>query len=428
MCCGSSAASRSEPRRRARAPGGEGAALNRDHFPPALLGALAARYGTPLFVLDLDVARTRLAALDGFDRVRYAQKANANPALLAALREGGAVIDAVSAGEIRRAGRAGFGPDEIVFTADLFTEDALAEVVARDVTPNLGSEDMIEQYAAAGGRRAVWLRVNPGFGHGHHRRVDTGGPGSKHGIWHEELPAALARLDAAGLALRGLHLHVGSGSDLEHLRRVADAMVELARRAGRPLEGVSAGGGLPVAHRPEETPLDLAAFTATWRDAAEAIGAATGRRPALEVEPGRFLVADAGVLLARVRAVKRVAGRRFVLVDAGFHNLSRHLLYGAWHEISAPRATGKGEPEEVVIAGPLCESSDVFTLGPDGEIRPRLLPALAVGDLVALHDAGAYAASMASHYNAMPLAAEVALSGGEVVDHRPAREAPEAGR
>jgi diaminopimelate decarboxylase len=367
-------------------------------------------------------------ALAGFDLVRYAQKANGNLALLRALRAEGVAVDAVSRGEIERALRAGYGAEDIVFTADLFTEDCLARVVELGLTVNCGSEDMIEQYAEAGGRRPLTLRVNPGFGHGHHRRVDTGGPHSKHGIWHEFLSEALRRLDATGLELGGLHLHIGSGADPEHLERVAQAMETLVLRVGRPLETISAGGGLPVRYREEDEEMELGRFQDTWFAARERISSALGRRPRLEVEPGRFLVAEAGVMLARVRATKRVADRRLLLVDAGFHNLPRHLLYGAHHEIAVVgkelRRSDGGD--EVLIAGPLCESSDLFTVDGQGEPRPRRLPRADVGDLLIFADAGAYAAAMGSHYNAMPLAAELVLDSGREVDFSAARAAPHA--
>jgi diaminopimelate decarboxylase len=135
----------------------------------------------------------------------------------------------------------------------------------------------------------------------------------------------------------------------------------------------------------------------------------------LEIEPGRYLVAESGLLLAEVRAIKTVGGNRFVLVDAGFDNLVRPAMYGSWHEISIVRRTGEAAPGPsvpTIVAGPLCESGDVFTQGEAGVVMPRDLPEASVGDLVVLHDTGAYGASMASNYNSRPYAPEVLVDGG----------------
>ena len=170
--------------------------------------ALAREHGTPLFVYDAATIRARVAELRGrFDVIRYAQKANSNPALLALVRAEGCAIDAVSAGEVERALEAGFAADEIVFTSDVFDRAALACLARHRVRVNLGSLDMLEQYAALGVGREVTLRVNPGFGAGHSSGVTTGGELSKHGIWHAQLSEALERARAAKLVVNGLHVH-----------------------------------------------------------------------------------------------------------------------------------------------------------------------------------------------------------------------------
>lgn len=375
------------------------------------LAALASRYGTPLYVQDLDPLPGRVAELEGFDVVRYAMKANPSLALLRAIRAAGAQVDCVSEGELIRARAAGFTADEITFTSDVFDRRALALVAETGVQVNLGSPDMIEQYAEVGPRRGVTLRVNPGFGHGHNQRVNTGGTSSKHGIWHDELPAAVSRARAAGLEVTGLHVHIGSGSDLEHLRQVAGAMVDQVQRVGPSVTTISAGGGLPVPYRAGDTELDVAALVGVWQEARAQIAAALGHEVQLEVEPGRFLVAREGVMLAEVRAVKTVGDLPWVLVDAGFHNLARPMLYGAFHGITV---LGKEDAalRPTVIAGPLCESSDVFTQTAEGEVVTRELPECVVGDLLCFHGTGAYGASMASQYNSMAIAAEVVIQEG----------------
>lgn len=383
-------------------------------LPAERLVALAREHGTPLFVYDAATIRARCAELTSrFDVVRYAQKANSNLAILAEVRAAGCRVDAVSAGELGRARAAGFAPEEIVFSADLFDRAALAALARTPVRVNLGSPDMLAQYAELGLPREVTLRVNPGFGAGHGARVTTGGEHSKHGIWHADLGAAVERARALGLEVTGLHVHVGSGASLEGLLRAAEAMRELAPRIGPSLAMISAGGGLPIPYRADEPRPDLDRVASAWHATRVELEARLDRALALEVEPGRYLVAECGVLVTEVRATKRSGATDFVLVDAGFHNLPRPVLYGAYHEVSLLGRERAGPPFPQVLAGPLCESADVFFQNADGRLEPRPLPRLEVGDLLGLHDAGAYAASMASTYNGQPLAAEVLVARGE---------------
>ncbi len=386
-------------------------------FDDRLLRELAREHGTPLYVYDADVVAARIGELSGFDVVRYAQKANSNLALLRAMRRHGVLVDTVSAGEIARALAAGFRPDQIVFTADLFDRAALAMLAAHPVHVNLGSPDMVEQYATllererSNARRAITLRVNPGFGHGHDRKVNTGGETSKHGIWHATLEHVARAARDVQLDVTGLHVHIGSGSDFENLARVCDAVRSILPVVASTVRTVSAGGGLPIPYRAGEPRIDVERYAAVWRDARAAMEQDIGHKLALEVEPGRYLVAEAGVLLAEVRGVKRSGNLEYILVDAGFHNLVRPAMYGAHHQISVVGRDDDARSPKIV-AGPLCESADVFTQGREGKLEPQLLPDAVVGDLVCIHDAGAYGASMASNYNSQPHAAEVLVEGG----------------
>ena len=381
---------------------------------------LAETFGTPCYVYTAEVIRERIRSLAAFDVVRYAQKACSNVHVLRLVREQGVFVDAVSLGEIERALRAGFraggDPAEIVYTSDVIDEATLERVVSLDIPVNAGSEDMLDQVGRRRRGHPVWLRVNPGFGHGHSRKTNTGGPSSKHGIWHENLDGALKRLDEHGLDLIGLHMHIGSGSDFEHLQKLASAMASQLRGLGRDLRAISAGGGLPIPYRAGEAALDVDAYFQVWDAARRGIEAQLGHAVQLEIEPGRFLVAESGLLLAEVRAIKTVDGNRFVLIDAGFDNLVRPAMYGSWHEISIVRREGgaaAGPSVPTIVAGPLCESGDVFTQGEGAVVLPRDLPGARVGDLVVIHDAGAYGASQASNYNTRPYAPEVLIDGGE---------------
>lgn len=388
-------------------------------FDPATLTRLALEHGTPLWVYDAATIRQRIADLRSFDSIRFAQKANANTHLLRLMREQGVVVDAVSRGEIERALAAGYtsapaacGASGIVFTADLFDNDTLDTVVRHQVPVNAGSTDMLDQLGARSPGHRVWLRINPGFGHGHSNKTNTGGEHSKHGIWHTELPQALAAIQRHGLHLVGLHMHIGSGVDYSHLQQVCAAMVTLVKDSGCSLEAISAGGGLSIPYREGEARIDTAHYFSLWDAARREIAAHLKRDVHLEIEPGRYLVAEAGVLLAEVRATKWQGGQHFTLVDAGFSDLMRPAMYGAFHGMSLLAPDAAQRPlRHTVVAGPLCESGDVFTQEEGGVVLTRELPEARVGDLLVLHDAGAYGASMSSNYNSRPLAAEVLVDG-----------------
>jgi len=217
------------------------------------LTRIAAEFGTPCYVYDAAIIRDRIRQLQAFDTIRFAQKACSNVHILRRMRERGVVVDSVSGGEIERALVAGFTadgePSGIVFTADLFDRATLDRVVELGIPVNAGSPDMLEQLGERSPGHRVWIRVNPGFGHGHSRKTNTGGESSKHGIWHTDLAASLQAVRKHGLHLVGLHMHIGSGADFEHLKSVCDAMVAQVKALGHDLEAISAGGGLPIPYR-----------------------------------------------------------------------------------------------------------------------------------------------------------------------------------
>jgi diaminopimelate decarboxylase len=399
--------------------------LLRTHVAGVPVADLVRDFGTPTFVYDAATIEERVRRLRRFDVVRYAQKANNNLAVLDLLRRAGALVDAVSAGEVHRALAAGFrtegDPPPIVYTADIFDRDALEAVGEYGLAVNCGSPDMVQQYAELRARRpalsdAITLRVNPGFGHGHSRKTNTGGEHSKHGVWHEELPACLGLAGRLGLRVSGLHLHIGSGADMEHLALVSGAAARLARQVGASLDVLSAGGGLPTPYRNEDVEVDVDAYFAVWDAERRRLAAELGHPVRLEIEPGRYLVAESGTLLAEIRAVKRVGARTFYLLDAGFNNLPRPVLYGAYHPMALVPASGDGRERplrDVVVGGPLCESGDIFTQEEGGVVRSERLPEARVGEILAIGCAGAYAAAMGSNYNGKPLAAEVLVARGK---------------
>ncbi len=413
---------------------------NMRHTDDRTITDLAAQFGTPLWVYDAASIRRRIADLRQFDTIRFAQKACSNTHILRLMREEGVAVDAVSLGEIERALHAGYttgtGDDktggksddesddesvdksEIVFTADLIDRPTLAKVIALRIPVNAGSIDMLDQLGAESPGHAVWLRINPGFGHGHSQKTNTGGEQSKHGIWHADLPQALARIRRYGLRLIGLHMHIGSGVDYAHLSNVCDAMVQLVVDMQHDISAISAGGGLSIPYRAGEAQVDTAHYFSLWDAARKKLESHLGHRVKLEIEPGRYLVAEAGTLVTEVRAAKNMGANHFTLVDAGFNELMRPAMYGSYHEISmiprpdASMGLGHRPLRETVVAGPLCESGDVFTQEDGGIVTRRRLPDPQIGDLLVFHDTGAYGASMSSNYNSRPLTAEVLVENG----------------
>lgn len=384
---------------------------------------LAAEYGTPLYIYDAASIRARYAKLAGFDVVRYAQKACSTLAILKLLKDLGARVDAVSADEIRRALAVGYTTDKgadgtypLVYTADIFDRDALELCISKGVHVNCGSIDMIDQLGSRVPGTEITLRINPGFGHGHSRKTNTGGDLAKHGIWYEQIHQAMAHAMRCGLRICGLHMHIGSGTDLEHLRQVAEAMLEAARLVGPSVETISCGGGLPIPYRDGEEPIDLAEYLRLWRQVQDVLGVEFRHPVHLEIEPGRFLVADSGTLLTEIRAIKTQGGNLFYLCDAGFNNLARPIMYGSYHPITYlpadPTAEHSAGPSvEVVVGGPLCESGDIFTQEEGGFVVKRYLPRGKVGDYLLIGKCGAYGSVMGSNYNSKPLAAEILLDG-----------------
>jgi diaminopimelate decarboxylase len=380
---------------------------------------LAAGFGTPVYVYDAAQIVERIGDLRAFDGIRYAQKACSNLAILDLIRRHGVLVDAVSAGEIGRALAAGYqphgDPPPIVYTADIFDRETLDLVVRHKLHVNCGSPDMIDQLGAKAPGSNITLRLNPGFGHGHSQKTNTGGEQSKHGIWHEDLVDCLRRADHHGLAVTGLHMHIGSGTDLEHLAQVSGSLEKAARQVGRTLTTISTGGGLPIPYKAEQTYVDLDAYFRLWDATRRRLEDSFGHKLRLEIEPGRYLVAESGYLVSEIRAIKKMGQNTFYLVDAGFNNLARPILYGSYHPMAIVPADGtptQRPTAEVVVGGPLCESGDIFTQEEGGFVATRRLPIASVGELLVIERAGAYGFVMGSNYNSKPLAAEVLVEGG----------------
>lgn len=381
--------------------------------------SLAKKFGTPAYFYDAETIRDQIDQLRQFDVIRYAQKANSNIAILDLVRKNGVVVDAVSSGEVFRAFSAGFAytgqPNPIVYTADIFDREALDLVVEKGLHINAGSPDMIEQYGQRVPGGEITLRINPGFGHGHSSKTNTGGESSKHGIWHDQLEDCVILAAKYDLSVTGLHMHIGSGTDFEHLSQVCKAMLQAALRVGDTIKMISAGGGLPTPYRDSDVGLDVDRYYRRWDRTRKKLEAKFGHAVSLEIEPGRFLVAESGYLLTEIRAIKKMGGNLFYLVDAGFNNLARPILYGAYHPMSIAFADlTTEETQAVIVGGPLCESGDIFTQEEGGFVCSRELPVAAVGDFLVIECAGAYGYVMSSNYNSKPFAAEVLIDDDQV--------------
>jgi diaminopimelate decarboxylase len=380
---------------------------------PADATSVRERFGTPCFVYDRGAleaaARSALAFPHAFGfTLRYAMKANSNRGVLEVFRDLGLHVDASSDPEVERALRAGFPPEHIQLTSQAPSR-RLEEFVGRGVLYNACSLHQLERFGRAFPGRDVTIRVNPGLGSGSTNRTNTGGPASSFGIWHAYLGEAQEIAARHRVVIRGLHTHIGSGSDPAVWTRVAAMTLDIAARLPE-VATVSLGGGFKVARVEGEQATDLAVVGAVVRDAFVDFAQRTGRRLRLEIEPGTFMVANAGAVVATCIDVvdTGAGGYLFAKLDAGMNEVTRPSLYGAQHPITV---LASGRPQaEVVFVGPCCESGDILTPAPgDPEaLAPRTGPRPEIGDLVVIGGAGAYCAAMSTAgYNSYPRAPEV---------------------
>ncbi|MDX1662607.1 MAG: diaminopimelate decarboxylase [Candidatus Promineifilaceae bacterium] len=408
---------------------------------PEQARAVRAQFGTPVYIYHFSTllaqAQQALEMPNAYGlTVRYAIKANPNKAFLQLFDRLGLHFDASSGYEVYRALRAGVAPEKIQLTAQELPED-LPELVEQGVLFNAGSLSQLQRFGALFPGREVSIRVNPGRGSGHSRRTNVGGPLSPFGIWHEHLDSARAIAAAYRLRITRLHSHVGSGADPDVWRQCAALTVALAHDLPA-VRRVNLGGGFKVARMPGEPGTDLpevgAAIARVLRDFREADAAR--RDLHLEIEPGAFLVANAGALLCTVIDVKDTGrqGERFTVLDGGMNDLLRPTLYGAQHPIWIISGDGaERAANDFIVVGHCCESGDIFTPAPGKpeEIQPRRLPAPQIGDIAIVGGAGAYGAAMgAANYNSFPRSAELLLTpDGElhVVRRRQALEEVVAG-
>jgi diaminopimelate decarboxylase/aspartate kinase len=365
----------------------------------ARLLALGAE-ATPRYVYHLPTVRQQareLKALAAVDRLHYAVKANTHPAILHALAQEGFGFECVSPGELKAVLAAVPESAPLLFTPNFAPRADYVAALATRATVSLDSLYALEHWGELFRGREIVLRVDLGRGLGHHEKVRTGGTGSKFGLPVEQLDGFLRLADAHGVSVRGLHAHLGSGIlDAAHWGEVYGQLASLAERIGS-VAWIDIGGGLGVPSHPGEARLDMVALDKVLREVKAAYP-----HYQLWMEPGRYLVADAGVLLARVTQQKGKGALRYLGLDTGMNSLIRPMLYDAWHEIANLSRLDQPATALYQVVGPICESGDV--LGTD-----RRLPEAQEGDVMLVAQTGAYGKVMSSPYNLRDAAEEIII-------------------
>lgn len=387
---------------------------------------LVARFGSPLYVYDAEVIRRQVRrirqAFSGLDlQPFYAMKANSNLTILRLLAAEGFGCDSVSPGEVFLARHGGFQSNLIWFTCSNVSDEDLLTLADPNVTINVNSRSEIDRCIRLKLSNPIAIRINPDIGAGHHHDVITAGFNVKFGIELSEVGAARQAAEENGLQVTGLHAHIGSGiSELDPLLQAARRLLELSESFPH-LKWINFGGGISAPYRPGEPDFPIDDYGRALTELASEVLQGRGMHAILE--PGRFVVAESGALLTTVTSRNLRGEFEWIGCDTGFNHLERPSRYGAYHHIvnatngldghlrTAPVAE-EGEAR-TIVAGNLCESGDVFTRDLEG-VRPRALPPIRIGDVLGLCDAGAYGFSMASHYNARPLPAEILIDGNEI--------------
>lgn len=384
---------------------------NKIYFGKFSAKTLAKKFNTPIYIYEAETIRRqylKLAENIPYKKlaIHYACKANTNVSILKLIRKLGAKLEAVSQGEIKLAFKAGFKPKDIIYTSTSVSRAELAFVIKNNISVNLDSLYQIELYGKMNPGVKVGIRVNHGLGGGHHSHVITGGELSKFGIPAEQLPEAKKLAKKYKLKIARLHQHIGSNVlDEKILLRAFDILLFSARDFPE-LEALDFGGGFGVAYSEKEKEANFKIYGAAITEKMGKFCKEYGRELAMIIEPGRFLVAESGTLLATVTDIKQNPSRTFIGVDTGFNHLIRPALYGSYHEIiNTQKRSGKNMTADIV--GNICESGDVFG-------RDRKLSPTKIGDILAIKNAGAYGYAMASHFNSRPLPGEILIDQGRV--------------
>ena len=372
---------------------------------------IAEEFGTPVYVTEEARVRENYRTIyNAFSRymdtrIHYACKANTNLAILRILEQEGSGIDAVSIGEVKTCLKAGFTPDRIMYTGVNVSDKELKEVSDLGVMINLDSVSEMERLAKIAPGHTVSFRITPGVGSGHGAKVITGNKGAKFGIPLDQVLDTYARAKELGFDIRGIHAHIGSGGQVvEPFMDMMEVLIDLVNEIkdmGIDLEFIDMGGGIGVPYKPNEEEMDVGELAMNITDM---IMENTDIKT-IVVEPGRYLICDSTVLLARVNDVKDAGTKKYVGTDAGFNTLLRPAMYDSYHYVALANKFGKACTDKYDVVGPICESGDYLA-------HDRVLPDPVEGDIVVVYNAGAYGFSMSSNYNSRPLCAEVLVNDG----------------
>ncbi|MBN1760479.1 MAG: diaminopimelate decarboxylase [Chitinispirillaceae bacterium] len=373
---------------------------------------LAKTYGTPLYVYSEVILRQRCRELTrlvtyGKFKVNYSAKANTNLSLLRIIREEGLLVDAMSPGEIFIELKAGFRPEEILFISNNVSAEEMRYAVKTGVTVSVDSVSQLEQFGKMFRGSKVAIRINPGVGAGHHEKVITGGKNTKFGVDPVYLDEVQRTLSQYNLHLAGINQHIGSlFMTPETYLEAAGLLLDIADHFPD-LDFVDFGGGFGIPYHKQdgEVRLDLKDLGNRLQRLIDERIVASGKHLTVKVEPGRYTVAECGILLGRVHSVKMNGGKKYIGTDIGFNVLARPVLYDAYHEIEVygveNRIDSKREP--VTVVGNICETGDVLA-------KDRILPEVMEGDVLGILDAGAYGMVMSSNYNCRLRPAEVLIN------------------
>ena len=374
-------------------------------------------FGTPIYVYDQKSLEANAAAVLKFPNAfgltaRYAMKASPNGAILKIFAKAGLHIDASSGHEVHRAMAAGIPARHISLSAQELPID-LSDLLDAGIQLNACSLAQLERFGQIKPGGQVGIRINPGAGSGGNNRTNVGGPSSSFGIWHHWIPQIKAILEKYDLTAVRIHTHIGSGSDPDVWLKVAKMNFDIVRQFPD-VTTLNLGGGFKVGRMPDEKSTDLQVVGLPVKEKFEEFAVETGRQIHLEVEPGTFLVANAGALLSKVQDVVSTGegGYEFIKLDTGMTELLRPSIYGAQHPISLLQSSENSEAKDYVIVGHCCESGDILTpaAGDPELLATRALPLAEIGDYCVIDGSGAYASAMTpKHYNSYPEAAEVIL-------------------
>ncbi|MFX1395936.1 MAG: diaminopimelate decarboxylase [Promethearchaeota archaeon] len=393
------------------------------HYAGVKVEELAEQFGTPLYIINEQLVRKRykdlkqtLDLLYEKNSIHYAIKANSNLSVLRILNSEKASFDCTSLGEIHACFRAGIAPERIIYTGNMFTNDDFQYAVENNVQVNLDCLSQIKRLASAyddvGKEKMTFsIRFNPEFGAGHHAHTSTAGKHIKFGILEEQMIQAYSKAKECGFNSFGTHMHIGSGiinpQDYDKaVDKYLSTIASMSDTLGIVFEFIDFGGGLGIPYHPEQEPLDLQGYKKyVLEKFLNLVEKGNVGEPILKIEPGRYIIAEASVILTQVNTIKNNGYKMFVGVNAGFNTLLRPTMYGSYHHIVPCVRNKTNMVLKYDIVGPICESGDV--LGKEREMQE-----IKEGEYLAILDAGAYGFTMSSLYNSRPRPAEILINEG----------------